>query len=241
MATCPNGHDSTWDDYCSSCGTAMAGATAAAAAPPDAPSPDGGAASPADGSQCPNCNEAHGPADVFCENCGYDFLAGSMPGGLPEPDPAVAGPAAALAAAERDGTNSDTPKGAAWKLVVSTNRSYFDRMSADSQLDFPDPAPEIVEIALTVEQALVGRRSDSRGVFPEVDILSITGDPAVSTRHAMLERQADGSYTLTDLDSTNGTYLGGAEKGLDAGVSSSLADGDVVNVGAWTQLELRIV
>lgn len=240
MATCANGHDSEWDDFCSSCGIAMSGAAG------DQPSASSGAASadpaaadaaPKDtaksGDGCPNCGEAHADTDVFCENCGYDFLAGSMPGEAPEPDPAIAGPEAALAAAAQ---SADAP---AWKLVVATDRDYFERMSAEGQLDFPDPAPKAVEISLTFEKALIGRRSESRGVFPEIDVLALTGDPAVSTRHAMLDRAADGSYTITDLDSTNGTYLGEATDPVKAGAASPLGSGDTAHVGAWTQLRIE--
>ncbi len=239
MATCANGHDSDWDDFCSSCGIAMDGAADpsgsadakpdAGAAPADQPA-DAPAAAKAAGDGCPNCGEAHADTDVFCENCGYDFLAGSMPGELPEPDPAVAGPEAALAAADAAAT---------WKLIVSTDRDYFDRMSAEGQLDFPDPVPAPTEVPLTADKALIGRRSESRGVFPEIDVLALTGDPAVSTRHAMLERTADGSYTITDLDSTNGTYLGDATDATKAGAASPLASGDTAHVGAWTQLKIE--
>lgn len=230
MATCPDGHESEWPDFCSSCGIAMEGATDTSPTVPDGDSdvsdkPDSGG-----GLSCPNCSETYGDADVFCENCGYDFLSGSMPGETPEPDPAVAGPEAALAAAVAD---------AHWKLVVSVDRDYFDRMSAEGQLDFPDPVPPVAEVALTGEKVLVGRRSESRGVFPEVDVSALTGDPAVSTRHAMLERQSDGTYAVTDLDSTNGTFLGDSDSAMSPGAPVSLTEGESVHLGAWTKLAIH--
>ncbi len=235
MATCPNGHDSTWDDYCSSCGAAMGGAAGAEAqAATGAPEANAGAG-------CPNCAETFAPTAVFCENCGYDFLAGSMPGALSDPDPTIAGPAAAL---DDSATPASDPASGAptrWELVVSIDRAYFDRMSAEGQLDFPDPLPDATTVDLSLQKALLGRRSESRGVFPEIDVLALTGDPAVSTRHAMLERQSDGTYTITDLSSTNGTYLGDADTAVTAGVSTPLGTGDTVYLGAWTKVELRSV
>lgn len=207
---------------------------------------------------CPNCAEPHADSAVFCENCGYDFLAGSMPGALSDPDPTVVGPEAALRDADSGDTDSDSADsdssqtdgpstdagaaaendGVAWQLVISVDRAYFDRMSAEGQLDFPDPVPSAVTVDLSLQKALLGRRSESRGVFPEIDVLAITGDPAVSTRHAMLERQADGSYVIADLSSTNGTYLGDADTAIPAGVATPLSSGDVVYLGAWTKVEL---
>ena len=32
-----------------------------------------------EGTACANCGEPHGPDDVFCEACGFDFLTGSLP------------------------------------------------------------------------------------------------------------------------------------------------------------------
>ncbi len=200
---------------------------------------------------CPNCADPHAESAVFCENCGYDFLAGSMPSALSDPDPTVAGPEAALRSADSDGAHSDgadsgsadnsaAPDNSAsgWQLVISVDRAYFDRMSAEGQLDFPDPVPSAVTVDLSLQKALMGRRSESRGVFPEIDVLAITGDPAVSTRHAMLERQADGSYVIADLSSTNGTYLGDSDTVIPAGVATPLSSGDVVYLGAWTKVEL---
>lgn len=250
MATCPDGHESTLDDYCSSCGLVMP------ASADDPASSSGAAGDGTNGSGCPNCSEAHAESAVFCENCGYDFLAGSMPGALSDPDPAVAGPAAALSKAKDSrptgDSETDAPAdagasgaaggvGGAWELVVSVDRSYFDRMSAEGQLDFPNPpSPETV-VNLSIQKALLGRRSESRGVFPEVDILRLTGDPAVSTRHAMIEKQRDGTYSITDLSSTNGTFIGDADTAVTAGVATPLADGATVFLGAWTRLELRQV
>ena len=230
--TCPIGHESTWDDYCSSCGAAMGGA------PGSAPgsAPDGGPeAAPAGTSaepRCPNCAEPHAANAVFCENCGYDFLAGSMPGALSDPDPAIAGPAAAL-------SDLDAASPSGWELHISADRGYFDRMSAEGQLSFPDPPPDPTVLALSLQKALLGRRSESRGVFPELDILALTDDPAVSTRHAMLDQRPDGGYTITDLSSTNGTYIDDATDPVTPGMATPLNDGAVIYLGAWTRIELR--
>ncbi len=232
---CPNGHDSATDDYCSVCGSKLAGAAPGSTAPPPT------AAAPPAGDPCPNCAEPHGPNDVFCENCGYDFLAGSLPP-AEIADPAFAGPTAAAAAAAGAAPVTPPPgptaQGVELRLVVSVDREYFDRMQAEGTLDFADPVPEPVDVALASAKTLIGRRSESRGVYPELDIAELTGDPAVSSRHASLEQQADGSWKLTDLNSTNGTYLDGGEDELKPAIGVDVAAGSVLHVGAWTRIEI---
>jgi hypothetical protein len=78
--TCPNGHDSTTDDYCDTCG-AVIGATAAPAATPgpgeDPVAPDPAAAS---AQRCPSCDSP--TTGRFCEDCGYDVERGLPAGGV---------------------------------------------------------------------------------------------------------------------------------------------------------------
>ena len=107
----------------------------------------------------------------------------------------------------------------------------------------PADLPEPVVIALPPTDILVGRQSDSRGTFPEIDLRSVFGtdspatDPAVSTTHCRLHRSSKG-WTVTDLDSTNGTYVGDETEALAAGRAISLTPGTPVYVGAWTKIEL---
>jgi len=52
-------------------------------------------------------------------------------------------------------------------------------------------------------------------------------DPAVSAKHASI-RYRDGVFSLTDLDSTNGTFL---NDGTEAIVREELKDNDLIRVG----------
>lgn len=90
--------------------------------------------------------------------------------------------------------------------------------------------PEIGAVAW-----LVSDRGASKGTVHRIDgersILGAAGadvvidDPHVSEQHASL-RFADGVFTLTDLDSTNGTRLNG-----EALQKGELADGDRIGLG----------
>ena len=67
---CENGHRSTTDDYCDTCGAPVHAAPSVGIAPPmAAPTTQ----------KCPNCG-ASNPADaLFCEACGYDYTTGTLP------------------------------------------------------------------------------------------------------------------------------------------------------------------
>lgn len=219
MPLCANGHDSTWDDYCSTCGDAMG-----AAAPGGATAaPAGATAAPASGeSSCSNCGEPHGPDDVFCENCGFDFASQTLPDAQATP----VAPSGAVAVAT--------------VAVVSVDRDYYEHTIGGTELDFPDPVPSPVEVPLVGAKALVGRHSQSRGIFPEIDVAEITGDPAASSRHAMLEHDDDGNWTVDDLGSTNGTLVGAIDSDvISPGKLVACPPGTPIFIGAWTRIELR--
>jgi pSer/pThr/pTyr-binding forkhead associated (FHA) protein len=86
---------------------------------------------------------------------------------------------------------------------------------------------------LDLDENLVGRRSDTKGVYPEVEV----NDPGVSHRHLKFIKQSDGTFAALELGSANGTELNGAN--LDAGVSTPVKAGDELIIGIWTRLQLR--
>ena len=219
-ATCPNGHTSSTDDYCDTCGAAI-----------DAPaSPGPAAASPS--LECANCGRAHDADELFCEVCGLDFTTGKLPEAPAPPAPAAAA-ASAPAPASASGSTG-------WVVVVEADRAFFDRNQAESptaQLTFPDGRPA-TEVPLRVDEVLVGRRSESGGVYPELDLTGALDDPGVSRRHALLRRTGDG-WELVDQGSTNGTRVNGADAAVTPGQAVEVADGDLVHLGAWTRLTLR--
>ncbi len=217
MTGCGKCSESEWDDYCSFCGRQLGEAPAAPAAGAAETSPT-----------CSNCGEPHNEGDVFCEACGFDFLSGT----LPEEEPAE--PLAAPASPE------PTPGGIA---VVEVDVAFFERMGF-AGVEVPAELPEAVRIELPPTDILIGRHSESRGTFPEIDLSTAFGedspanDPAVSSSHCRLHRSNDG-WAVTDLDSTNGTYLGESEDPLKPGVSTDLEQGTPLYVGAWTKITIE--
>jgi hypothetical protein len=240
-AACPNGHQSETTDYCDQCGARIEGAgpaavtaapasvapsaPAAALAPDPAPSPPpGGASTGSDPAAdlCPVCQTPRVGQDRFCEGCGYDFTA-------PPPAGATAEPVMAAV----PGTTS-TP---AWEAVAIADHDYFDRVAAEGVL-FPLHCPPRTFL-LAGDQIRIGRRSNSRGIQPEVDLSGAPEDSAISHLHCILIEEADGSYSVVDPGSTNGTTLNDDQTPLVANQAAPLTDGDRIHIGAWTTITIH--
>jgi pSer/pThr/pTyr-binding forkhead associated (FHA) protein len=89
---------------------------------------------------------------------------------------------------------------------------------------------------LAGQQMVIGRRSRSRGVTPDIDLFGPPEDPGVSHLHALLVPH-EGGWAVVDLDSANGTYVNDPSSNpIDPNVPIPLKDADVVYVGAWTAL-----
>ena len=61
----------------------------------------------------------------------------------------------------------------------------------------------------------------------------------MSHNHALLTWSVDGVWLVSDLGSTNGTYVNDESIPLIAGLNRALKDGDQVHVGAWTTITLH--
>jgi hypothetical protein len=228
---CPDGHDSTDAEYCSECGLEMAPTGAAVVAAP-VPAPAGGARLAEEGEEaeeevhtdtivagnakCPRCLEPMAPGDRFCEGCGHDAT-------IPWPP---------------DGASSDP--GAAevqWTVIVRADRAVWESLG-DPTMHFPAGCVERT-IVLEGDEVLVGRSNPEQANHPEIDLGGDYDDPAVSRRHARLCRGTDATWTVTDLDSSNGTWYNDHDAPIPPGRPVALADGDRLQIGAFTVLEFR--
>ena len=125
-----------------------------------------------------------------------------------------------------------------WIAVVTADRGYFDGVIADGHVDaasieFPSHYPER-RFELKGPQMRIGRRSVSRKLEPEIDLAGPPTDPGISHLHAVLVAQEDGSWSVLDRGSSNGTQVNGRE--IESGEPVPLHDGDRVCLGAWTAL-----
>jgi hypothetical protein len=213
MATCPKGHVSGTDDFCDTCGAKIGGATAdpVSVSSPPVSSPPAGA------TLCPHCGTPRTGNWRFCEECGYDHTTGKVPT-LDAPPPA-------------------TRATGQWTATVAADRAYFEANAIEG-VEFPASAPSRT-VALPPPQVRIGRKSRSKGTDPELDLSTEPLDPGVSHSHALLTLNIDGVWLVSDLGSTNGTYLNDEPRPLLAGQTRTLSDGDRVHVGAWTTITLH--
>ncbi|MEU6854053.1 FHA domain-containing protein, partial [Actinacidiphila alni] len=170
----------------------------------------------------------------------------AQPSGLSAPPSPVSGPVSAPVSAPSSGEQqpaAGTGTGTAWVAVVAADREYFTTMMARSGPDaeglyFPAFSPE-VQLPLIGNQVTIGRRRQSTGESPDIDLSRGPEDPGVSHQHAVLVQQPDGSWAVVDQNSTNGTTVNLGEDTIPAYTPIPLAEGDRVHVGAWTTITLR--
>jgi pSer/pThr/pTyr-binding forkhead associated (FHA) protein len=79
------------------------------------------------------------------------------------------------------------------------------------------------------DRLVIGRSSEGPG--------RLADDPELSRHHAQITRDATGDYTITDLSSSNGTFVNGVR--LDA--SMQLSPGDSIEVGGTTLVVREVV
>src|SRR5579883_3020588 len=183
-AKCAAGHDSVELDYCSVCGAPMPSRAVGAQAPPVTSGASGA---------CPACGEPRASLDArFCEVCRYDFVKAAPARARAIATPAnVPVPAPVPATARR------------WELVLTIDPSLDDEPDPGVP---PPPDPERI-FAVEIPELLVGRRDDKQNIRPAVPL----NDPGASRRHAKFLLNADGTVSLQDLASMNGTKLNGAD------------------------------
>jgi pSer/pThr/pTyr-binding forkhead associated (FHA) protein len=128
-----------------------------------------------------------------------------------------------------------------WTVLVSADRGYYDRMKgvlgrSGTAVAFPAHVSER-RIPLLGKQMRIGRRSAARELEPEIDLAEPPVDPGISRLHAMLIAAPNGTWSVLDPGSANGTQLNGREIGT--GNLVPLREGDRINLGAWTVISVH--
>ncbi len=234
---CPKGHASTEPDYCSECGVKILGVPEIASAVNRRSQTveTRSIASLQPTITCPDCTAPHDAnSGDFCEICGYNFLSGAH-GEVP---PVATNVATDVATDVTDNLTvglTDQPSAtSATKSVAEMIATIDPSLQSPESPEPPNQLP--ITFKLDKESHLIGRRSQPRGVYPEV---ALDFDSAVSHRHALLNRLSDGTFVLRDIGSTNGTYLNGVE--LTPMVDVPIKDGDEVTLGHWTRIKVRLI
>ncbi len=267
MPMCADGHQSRSTDYCDVCGSALGGAPvpdqAALRLCPNCQAPTSGRFCEG----CGHDSALPPPTAASRVDDRPDSADASRPGARPDPadptsggtrhDPSSAGvrpdPAdPSLTGARTDGkfdptvvaTGAVPDGGRSWTWVarIFADREFYVRVQARKgpdaeRVEFPDFYPER-RIILHGNQFLIGKRSASQGIVPEIDLGIAPVDIGVSRAHAMIQVDQGGALTITDLGSTNGTSLDGTEKPIPPQQAVALREGSRIHVGGWTTIAI---
>jgi hypothetical protein len=193
---------------------------------------------------CPSCGDANPESNLFCESCGLDFVTGQMPA-PPVVAPPPAGidpsgnPAADPTLSPVDPIDPGTDLG--WAITISVDTDWF--AVKGEGIGTPPNRPDRVQ-DLRHSPLVVGRTRSS-GKSPGI---VVDDDHGISRRHAELTHDpSSNAWTVTDLGSTNGTYV--VPEGVDLATSlvqitantpTPITPTDRVFVGAWTRLVLSV-
>jgi len=187
------------------------------------------------------CPDGHSSATPdYCDQCGVPMIAreeddDTSPATRQRPCPVCGEPRSGDDRfCERCG-HDFTASPLAWEAIVTADRARFDR-TARPDLAFPSDF-EQRRFAVTGTEVWIGKGRPSGESPPEIDLSGPPEDPCVSRRHAVLLRQGDGTYALKDKRSTNGTFVNDSPVEDDALVP--LAEGDRIQIGAWTTITLK--
>jgi serine/threonine protein kinase len=156
-----------------------------------------------------------------------------------DPSRAAPTPTLPMTAFEAQVPRPAPPASVTWTAVVAADRDYYEHIQAvndsDSEsISFPADLAER-RIPLSGAEVLIGRRSRSKNIEPEID-LGTPRDPGVSRLHAKLVPAPDGSWTVVDLGAENGITVNGRD--VPTGDSVSLRPGDRIHLGAWTRITI---
>jgi len=168
--------------------------------------------------RCPVCGAIVLPEQRFCASCGAALPA--VPG-------AGAEEAGAQPAVVQETVVPETVPEEAVPEAVAAVLEPAAPAATEPYLEVTDSGAHIPLIAQA--ELLIGRVDDVSGIYPDVDMTPHGGeDGGVSRRHALLGHD-QGAWYVVDLDSTNGTYVNGAE--LAPQVRVPVRDGDRIGLG----------
>ena len=231
---CSKGHYSSDQDYCSECGVAILSSSNFSAAQSNV-NIINTVGAPNGMEKCPECLTSRPESARYCEACRYDFISGSSFSSLsgiaaqvntPTPIPEVLQPAMAATESSR---KSDNAPMIAQRLLI---RIVVDpALYTEPDPETPCPVNQAEKIFhLDLDENTLGRQFDGKGVHPEI----VIQDPGISRRHLKFVRNNDGTYSVLELGSANGTYFNGNV--LEAGVVMPMAPGDQMSLGMWTRI-----
>jgi hypothetical protein len=172
------------------------------------------------GITCPNCGHRNRPGILLCENCGTNLSTGRQSG---------IGTRDLMKEQEKGQATLDEE---AQKAVDTAGGTSF---TEEMVLRIEIEGGSTPMLVYPKQEIIMGRRDPNTGGMPDVDLTAYAGyRMGVSRRHAAIRLQ-DKQLNVSDLGSSNGTFLNGTR--LNAHRPYQLKDGDEVRLG---QMVLRL-
>lgn len=170
------------------------------------------------GTICPTCGHRNRIGVLVCDNCGTNLLTGTRtPAGTRD--------------LKKDATKDLQPPATMLDTgqvrAIETAGSYL--FSEDMVLRIEIEGGATPMLVYPKQEIILGRRDPNTGTLPDVDLTAYAGyRMGVSRRHASI-RLADKLLHLSDLGSSNGTFLNGTR--LVAHRPYQVRDGDEIRLG----------
>ncbi len=178
------------------------------------------AAGGASGTICPTCGHRNRPGVLICDNCGTHLIGG------------VAG---AIGTRDLPGKDKEAEKPMDADLVKEIKKAGTAVFDDEMVLKIEIEGGTTPMLVYPKQEIFFGRRDPNSGTLPDVDLTAYAGyRMGVSRRHASLRLQ-DRQLSLSDLGSSNGTFLNGSR--LVAHRPYPVRDGDEIRLG---QMVLKV-
>ncbi len=173
---------------------------------------------------CPSCGHRNRPGLLLCENCGTNLMTGK------QTQVGTRDLKREQETADQEGARLlDTGQ---TKAIESAGGSAF---TENMVLRVEIEGAAMPMLVYPKAEIILGRRDPNTGAMPDVDLTAYAGyRMGVSRRHAAIRFQ-DRQLNLSDLGSSNGTFLNGTR--LNAHRPYQLRDGDEIRLG---QMVLRL-
>lgn len=174
---------------------------------------------------CPTCGHRNRPGTLICDNCGTNLMSGGK---------------AAIGTRDLKTAQEDTDQKTGDKLLDTDQVKAVETAGGSV---FNDDMVLRVEIeggttpmlVYPKQEIIIGRRDPNSGGMPDVDLTSYAGyRMGVSRRHSAIRLQEKRLY-VSDLGSSNGTFLNGTR--LSAHRPYQIRDGDEIRLG---QMVVRV-
>ncbi len=181
-------------------------------------------AAPSAGQICPNCGHRNRPGILLCENCGTNLMTGKQ----------ISVGTRDLKRDAETGSleGADTLDTGQTKAIESAGSGTF---TENMVLRIEIEGAGTPMLVYPKQEIILGRRDPNTGAMPDVDLTAYAGyRMGVSRSHAAIRFQ-DKQLHVSDLGSSNGTFLNGTR--LNAHRPYQLRDGDEVRLG---QMVLRL-